>query len=278
MRSLSNLSQQDTEVEVLLAKDNGGLRSRRLRSGSNATMELDSSSAAGRASQSRWARLPETTRNAIVFFICLGLHFCMFPLSIGSDLTDFTEPADAAKVLINFPDGGAVARGRVMAVLVLTVTLWLFQPIPTHIAAFVPLVSFPFLGIGSGGDLSKLFFKDTAVLITATSFIGNAIIRVNLHKRVALFILSRTGTRPQMLLAGFYGVSAFLSMWISNTAAVVMLCPIALDTLKVLEIQLKQTGTTGAEVRRLKVALVMGVGYAANIGGMGTYVVDFADC
>jgi di/tricarboxylate transporter len=208
----------------------------------------------------------QTRRKVGWFFFALILHFCLYPLKIGTNLKSFiTNEDDRLQVLALFPDGGAAERGKVLAVVVLVITLWLAQPIPVCIGALVPVISFPFLGIASGDELAPQYFKDLMLLFIGTSFLGQAITRVDLHRRIALNILKRTGTSPQWLLAGFFGVAAFLSMWISNTSTTVMLVPIALDTVDRI-----QDGLSNA--RDFRTALVMGIGYAANVGGMGTLI------
>jgi sodium-dependent dicarboxylate transporter 2/3/5 len=208
----------------------------------------------------------QTRRKVGWFMFSLLLHFLLYPLKIGENLSAFT-PSEAArqKVLANFPDGGAAERGKVLAVVVLVVTLWLTQPIPVCIAALVPVISFPFLGVASGDELAPQYFKDLMLLFVGTSFLGQAITRVRLHRRIALSILKRTGTSPQWVLAGFYGVASFLSMWISNTSTTVMLVPIAIDTVDRLQDEL-------SNAPHFRTALVLGIGYAANIGGMGTLI------
>lgn len=86
----------------------------------------------------------------------------------------------------------------------------------------------------------------------------------NLHRRLALSLLMRTGSHPAMVLASVMGITAFLSMWISNTASTLMMIPIALSLISGL--------TKTCEHDRFVLSLVLGIAYSASIGGLGTLI------
>lgn len=160
----------------------------------------------------------------------------------------------------------AAATAALMAV------LWLFEAVPIAVTACLPLVLYPLLGVygkGFTGDAIKAFtpFTDAYIfLFFGGMMIGGAMEQQNLHRRVALHILRAIGTRPRRLLLGMLVATAFVSMWISNTATAVMMMPIAVALLRELE---------AGEKKRLPAfgcALLLSVAYASNVGGIGTKI------
>lgn len=150
--------------------------------------------------------------------------------------------------------------------------LWLFEAIPIAVTACLPILLYPLLGV-FGGGLSAGVVKAAAPFTDAYIFlffggmvIGGAMEEQNLHRRVALHILRAIGTRPRRLLLGMLVATAFVSMWISNTATAVMMVPIAMALHRELE---------AGEKRRLPAfgcALLLSVAYAANVGGIATKI------
>ena len=85
--------------------------------------------------------LSKAAQRCVLFLLPLIVHFAMYPLKIGSDDLDFvSDLKEKDRIKETFPDGSSAARGKALAVTVLVVLLWLFQPIPAHITALVPLV------------------------------------------------------------------------------------------------------------------------------------------
>ena len=148
-------------------------------------------------------------------------------------------------------------------VAVLMATLWITEVIPLAATALLPVIWFPILGILNGKDVSKEYFNHVIFLFIGGFIVALAMQRWNLHRRIALKILLLFGTRPAGLLLGFMLATAFLSMWISNTAAAMMMVTIAAAVLSTME---KQAAKVVA------VAILLGVAYAASIGGMATLV------
>eukprot|EP00457_Paulinella_chromatophora_P003059 gb/GEZN01003064.1/.p1 GENE.gb/GEZN01003064.1/~~gb/GEZN01003064.1/.p1 ORF type:complete len:684 (+),score=80.20 gb/GEZN01003064.1/:117-2168(+) len=113
--------------------------------------------------------------------------------------------------------------------------LWAFELAPLSVTALFPVIAFPFLGIMSGGQVSRLYMNDTLMIVFGSSLFGAAIQAYHLHKFIALFILSRIGVQAKSLLLAFMCVAGLLSMWLTNTATAVLLMPMATATMAMLE-------------------------------------------
>lgn len=164
-------------------------------------------------------------------------------------------------------DSGNAAISRMAGVAAWMAIWWIFEAVPLAVTALLPIVLFPILGIMSGKQVSPIYFNHIIFLFIGGFLVALAMQKWNLHKRIALRILLWFGINPKNILLGFMIATAFLSMWISNTATTMMMVPIALSMIiKLGEILDKE------EVRKYSIGIFLGVAYSASIGGIATLV------
>lgn len=174
-----------------------------------------------------------------------------------------------AMLLAGPPDGMSDAAWRTAAVAALMAIWWVTEAIPIAATALVPLVLFPVLGVAAMPAAAAPYANPIIFLFLGGFLMAAALQRVALHRRLALAIVSAVGTRPDRLVLGFIVATAVISMWVSNTATVVMVLPLAMPVLELLEAN-RVDGD--ADRHRFEVALLLGIAYAASIGGLGTLI------
>jgi len=156
---------------------------------------------------------------------------------------------------------------RMAAVAILMAVWWITDAIPLFATALLPMILFPLLGIMKSNDTAPVYFNSTILLFLGGFMIALTMEKWNLHKRISLFIIRLIGGGPRKIVLGFMIASAFLSMWISNTATAIMMVPIGLA------IVLKMEGNFGvAETRKFTTSLMLGIAYGCSIGGIATLV------
>jgi sodium-dependent dicarboxylate transporter 2/3/5 len=163
------------------------------------------------------------------------------------------------------PAGMEVSAWRVAALTILMATWWMTQALPLTVTALLPFLVLPLMGIMTAQDVAKEYYSPTLFLILGGAFLALAIERTGMHRRVALSILSRSGHSVTGLMIAFMGSTALLSMVMSNTSIALIMVPIAVAVLAA-------GGTKAGETDGLPGALIMGVAFAASIGGLGTLV------
>lgn len=160
------------------------------------------------------------------------------------------------------------------AVAMLMAVWWITEAIPLAATSLLPLALFPLLKILPAQDTAANYGDSMIFLFLGGFLIALAIEDSGLHRRVALRIVSLVGEDPRRIVLGFMLASGALSMWLSNTATTLMLLPIALSVLLSAEAAQNSAGGTAAQgqTARFAAALMLGVAYGANIGGVATII------
>ena len=156
---------------------------------------------------------------------------------------------------------------RMAAVAVLMAGWWITEAIPIPATALLPVALFPLLGIMRGLDVAGVYFNHVIFLFIGGFLLALAMQKWDLHRRIALWIILLLGTGRKRLMLGFMAATWFLSMWISNTATTMMMVPMALAII----IRVKKS-MEDREGSRYAAGLLIGVAYAASIGGIATLI------
>ena len=174
-------------------------------------------------------------------------------------------------IIINgfHPEGLSTSANAILASVVWMVVWWTTEAVPIPVTALLPLVLFPLSG---GLELSKTsaaYGHKFIFLFLGGFILAIAIEKWNLHKRIALTIIHMVGTSVKNIILGFMLATAFLSMWISNTATSVMMLPIGLAIIT----QLKDNPATLEDENKIfGKALMLAIAYSASIGGIATLI------
>jgi solute carrier family 13 (sodium-dependent dicarboxylate transporter), member 2/3/5 len=173
-----------------------------------------------------------------------------------------------ALLLLEPPAGMSLPAWRTAAAGLLMAIWWMTEAIPIAATALTPLVLFPLLGILTIGATAAPYANPVIFLFLGGFVIALAMQRHDLHRRIAITVVRALGVRPHMLVLGFMAATAFLSMWVSNTATAVMMLPIGLSV-----IQLLRGDAAGAPADAgFATALMLGIAYAASVGGLATLI------
>ena len=145
------------------------------------------------------------------------------------------------------------------AISALCATWWIFEPVPIPATSLVPIALLPLFGVLSPAEVGASYGSPLVLLLMGGFILSTAMERSGAHLRVALFMVNLFGgSSSRRLVMGFMAAAATLSMWISNTATALMLLPVALAVIE------------RSKDPKLAVPLLLGIAYAANIGGIGT--------
>ena len=173
-----------------------------------------------------------------------------------------------AAVVILLGPGDDPKIGAMAAVAVWMAVWWVTEAVPIPVTALLPLVLMPITGVMSVREVAPNYGRSTIYLFLGGFMLALGLQASGVHRRMALAIVSKVGSQPRRIVLGFMLASAFLSMWISNTATVMVLMPIGLAVLAAV----KDRGVDAKELKLLGVTVMLGIAYAADIGGMATLV------
>ncbi|MBI2424269.1 MAG: SLC13/DASS family transporter [Candidatus Hydrogenedentes bacterium] len=168
-------------------------------------------------------------------------------------------------LLMPAPAGMPPSAQRTAAVTCLMAAWWMTEAIPISATGLAPLVLFPLLGILNSEETGANYGEDGVLLLTGGFFIAKSIESNNLHRRIALVILNRGGVDRARVLLSFMAVTAFLSLWMANVTTTLMMLPIALAIVS-------KDDAAGTDSNGFAPALMLGIAWAATIGGCGTLV------
>ena len=160
------------------------------------------------------------------------------------------------------PETMPEAAWHVAALAIWMAIWWSTEAVPVAATALLPLLVLPAMGIAPLAKAAAPYANPLIFLFLGGFLIALAVQRWDLHRRFALSIVLRVGTRPEALTAGFMTATGLISMWVSNTATAMLMLPIALSVLDEL----------GDDEGRLAPALLLSVAYGASIGGLATLI------
>jgi len=157
----------------------------------------------------------------------------------------------------------------VIGVALWMVIWWITEAVSISVTALLPLLLFPLFKIMPMADVGANYGSPIVFLFFGGFVLALALEKVNLHKRIALTIINLTGTSPNRVILGFMIATAFMSMWISNTASTVVMLPIAMSVINLLIND--EDGFTKAD-KNFALSVMLGIAFAANAGGIATVI------
>ncbi|WP_067516159.1 SLC13 family permease [Endozoicomonas ascidiicola] len=169
-------------------------------------------------------------------------------------------------IVLPAPEGMETHAWYMVGVATMMAIWWVSEVVPIPVTSLLPILLIPLLGIASIKQVTAPYAHPMIYLFFGGFMLGMAMERWNLHKRIALHIMLRTGVRPDRQIAGFMIATAFLSMWVSNTATSVMMLPIGISVASMV------TGSDEKENTDFSKALLLAIAYSASIGGLATLI------
>ncbi|UYO73606.1 DASS family sodium-coupled anion symporter [Halomonas qinghailakensis] len=179
-----------------------------------------------------------------------------------------------AFVLLFFHPAELSVEGRMVLATTLWVAVWwITEAIPIPVTSLLPIVLLPITGALESSAVTAAYGNPIIFLFLGGFMIALAMEKWDLHKRIALTIISLLGTSINSIVFGFMAATGFLSMWVSNTASVMMMLPIGTAIVYQVTQELnKSEGDHSEEIDKFSKALIFGVGYGGTIGGLGTLI------
>ena len=172
------------------------------------------------------------------------------------------------RYIINF-EGLPEEGNAVLASVLWIATWWITEALPISVTALLPIILFPLTGGMELADTTSAYGHKLVFLTLGAFIIAIAIEKWNLHKRIALNIIYFIGIDIKKIILGFMLATAFLSMWISNTATSLMMLPIGIVIIKQLQ---DNPNFSGSESNNFAKALMLSIAYSASIGGVSTLI------
>lgn len=169
------------------------------------------------------------------------------------------------------PEGLSDSGRAVLATTLWIAVWWITEAIPIPATSLLPLILLPVTEAMTGADTASAYGDPIIFLFLGGFLIALAMEKWNLHKRIAIAIVSIIGTSPKRIILGFMLATGFLSMWVSNTAAVMMMIPIG--TAITYQVAVNSRNLHGEEtVKGFEKAVIFGIGFSGTIGGFGTLI------
>ncbi len=158
---------------------------------------------------------------------------------------------------------------KVGGLAILMLFWWLSEAVSISVTALLPIIILPLMGVLDIKEVSSSYANPIIFLFMGGFIIALALQKWNLHRRIALTIVRIVGTSANGIILGFMLATAFLSMWISNTATTVMMLPIGLS---VIDLLIKRTHIEAKQQKYFALSMMLAIAYSANIGGIATIV------
>jgi len=172
--------------------------------------------------------------------------------------------------VLNYPfDSLSFEAAAVLASASWMVIWWISEAVSISVTALLPLIIFPLTGVTAVNDVGANYGSSIVFLFFGGFVLALGLEKVNLHRRIALTIIKKTGTSPNKVILGFMIATAFMSMWISNTASTVVMLPIALSVINLL---IDQQESSTKQTRNFALSVMLGIAFSANAGGIATVI------
>jgi len=173
-------------------------------------------------------------------------------------------------LLVPPPPGMSRESLNTASVAMLMAIWWITEALHIAVTALLPLALFPLLGITTSGQAAAPYANHLIFLFMGGFILALSMQRWGLHRRIALNIIRLTGTRPSGIILGFMAATAFLSMWVSNTATTVMMVPIGLAVIDFFAPPPPRSRKSKSN--HFAISLMLGIAYSASIGGIATLI------
>ena len=194
--------------------------------------------------------------------LTLGMTFYLMPLS--RSLLVLAGPAAFVLSILLAPSGLDPAGARVLGLALWMAIWWVSEVVPLAATSLLPIVVLPLFGIRTARQAAETYGNELVYLFLAGFIIAAALERWHSHARIAYGLVAAIGTSARRVVLGVMVATAFVSLWISNTATAAMMFPIT--------VAIGELFDRSESGHLTRMALFLGMAYAASIGGMGTLI------